>query len=211
MSDTTEDVETSNVMIERAVRALLAGGAVIYPTETFYGLGAALESREGVRRIANIKHRTAPKPLPVIAADRDAAFALFREVTALARRLAERFWPGPLTIVLPASERVPIEVAPQGEIGVRVSSHPVARALAAGAGPLVATSANLAGAGEQTRVELLPAEVLTRVDAVVAAGETPGGSPSTVLRIVDERVEILREGAIPRADLEAVIGAGLIT
>lgn len=204
------DMEKLDSKIARAVQALRAGGTVIYPTETFYGLGAALQSTQGVQRIANIKQRTSIKPLPVIAADRDAAFALFSEIPALARHLSDCFWPGPLTIVLPASERVPAEVAPLGEVGVRVSPHPVARTLAVGAGPLVATSANLAGASEETRVDRLPSEVLHSVDVVVDAGETSGGTPSTVLRIVDEHVEILREGAISRAELEVVLGVGII-
>lgn len=195
--------------IDRAARALLAGGAVIYPTETFYGLGAAVEVPEGIALIASIKQRTAPKPLPVIAADVAAARALWRAFPRMAALLAERFWPGPLTIVLPASDRVPQAVAPGGEVGVRVSPHPVAVALARVAGPLVATSANLAGGAEKTRVEEIDPAIASRVDAIVDVGATPGGKPSTVLRLYGSGAQILREGALPRSALRDVIGEAI--
>lgn len=202
----TENLESE---ISAAVQALRAGGAVIYPTETFYGLGAALGIPAGVARIASLKRRTSPKPLPVIAADVASARALWRDFPEMAARLAVRFWPGPLTIVLPASDRVPPEVAPCGEVGVRVSPHPIARALASLAGPLVATSANLAGHGEKTRVAELDRAVVERVDAVLDAGTTPGGRPSTVLRLTGGAAVLIREGAISRALLEGALGRPL--
>lgn len=195
--------------LDRVADALLAGGAVIYPTETFYALGASLAVPAGIARVVSLKQRTAPKPLPVIAADEASARALWRDFPRMAALLAERFWPGPLTLVLPASHLVPASVAPTGEVGVRVSPHPLARALARAAGPLVATSANLAGAGEKARVEELDPSIVARVEAVLDAGTTPGGLPSTVLRLCGERARILREGALPIAALRSVIGEAL--
>ncbi|MBR2978841.1 MAG: threonylcarbamoyl-AMP synthase [Myxococcaceae bacterium] len=201
-----DSTENLRARIELAARALLTGGVVVYPTETFYGLGASLGVAAGVERLVAIKGREAMKPLPVIAADEASARALWREFPLLAGRLAARFWPGPLTIVLPAREGVPRCVAPLGEVGVRVSPHPVALSLTRLVGPLVATSANLAGGGEKTCVAAIDPAVVARVDAVIDAGSTPGGLPSTVLRVRGDRVQILREGAISPEAIAAVVG-----
>ncbi len=201
--DRTDNLEKE---IELAARSLLAGGVVVYPTETFYGLGASLGVLGGVERLIAIKGRLAGKPLPVIAADEVSARSLWREFPVLAGRLAARFWPGPLTIVLPAREGVPRCVAPMGEVGVRVSPHPVALSLTRLVGPLVATSANLAGGGEKTCVAELDPAVVARVDAVIDAGMTPGGRPSTVLRLCGDKARILREGAISRSAIAAAVG-----
>ena len=133
--------------IIEAAEVLRRGGAVVYPTETFYGLGAALLVPGAAENIFRIKGRAPGKPLPVIAADADAARSLWKaeSVSEDAERLMAAFWPGPLTIILPASDLVPRAAAPFGEIGVRVSPHPVAQILAGRAGPLAATSANLSG------------------------------------------------------------------
>ncbi len=201
--DRTDNLEKE---IELAARSLLAGGVVVYPTETFYGLGASLGVLGGVERLIAIKGRLAGKPLPVIAADEVSARSLWREFPVLAGRLAARFWPGPLTIVLPAREGVPRCVAPMGEVGVRVSPHPVALSLTRLVGPLVATSANLAGGGEKTCVAELDPAVVARVDAVIDAGMTPGGRPSTVLRLCGDKARILREGAISRSTIASAVG-----
>ena len=207
------NTEALEARVEAAARVLLGGGAVIYPTETFYGLGAALGVPAGVERIAGLKQRSAPKPVPVIAADEASARRLWRALPEVTERLVERliarFWPGPLTIVLPASALVPASVAPFGEVGVRVSPHPVARALAQAAGPLVATSANLAGQGEKTLVAELDRAVVERVDAVLDAGATPGGKPSTVLRLTGGAAVLLREGALARSLVEEALGRPL--
>jgi L-threonylcarbamoyladenylate synthase len=187
--------------VEAAERALRAGGVVVFPTETFYGLGCAVEgpaAAAAVARVAALKGRDARKALPLIAADLDAVLRVAREVPAAALRLAERFWPGPLTLVLPAVKGLPHALAPQGWVGVRVSPHPVAQRLArAAGGALVATSANLAGQPPVTRLAGLDAALASAVDAAVDGGETPGGAPSTVVRVhADGLIEVIRPGAI---------------
>jgi L-threonylcarbamoyladenylate synthase len=189
--------------IDAAARALLEGGLAIYPTETFYGLGAAVRSAEAVHRLGALKGRATGKPMPVIVADEASARALFLKVPEVAEIFIRRFWPGPLTLVLPARPGLPFEIAPDGEVGVRVSSHPVARELARLAGPLVATSANLAGSQESDRVERIERALRAQVQAVVDAGHTPGGRPSTVLGFADGVPVILREGAIQKALIDA--------
>lgn len=189
--------------VQEAARRLREGGIAIYPTETFYGLGAALSCPDAVRKVARLKGRSLDKPMPVIAGDEAQARSLWLEVPEVADLLLRRFWPGPLTVVLKARHGLPFEVAPLGEIGVRVSSHPVARALALAAGPLVATSANLSGSGERARVQDIEPALRAAVQSVLDAGETPGGRPSTVIGFSGGRPVVLREGAVQKAVVDA--------
>jgi L-threonylcarbamoyladenylate synthase len=189
--------------IEAAARVLRDGGLAVYPTETFYGLGAAVARADAVHKLGSLKGRDASKPMPVIVGDEAAARALWVEVPAAAEIFIKRFWPGPLTIVLPARPGLPFELAPSGNIGIRVSSHPVARELARRVGPLVATSANLSGNHESTKVAQIDRKLREAVGFVLDAGQTPGGRPSTVLSFTEGKPEIIREGAIQRALIDA--------
>jgi L-threonylcarbamoyladenylate synthase len=191
--------------VAAAVKKLDAGGIAIYPTETFYGIGARIDRPQALARVATLKGRDSNKPMPVIAGDPDAAFALWASVPEEVRQLASRFWPGPLTIVLRARPGLSVEIAPRGEIGVRVSPHRVARELARRCGPLAATSANVSGAGERIRVEQIERSLREQVDVVLDGGETPGGLPSTVIGFVNGVPTILREGAIQRVLVEACL------
>lgn len=191
-------------VLESAARALREGGLVVYPTETFYGLGALVSRPDAVHKLGGLKGRHSSKPLPIIAADEGSARALWARVPEYAEIFIHRFWPGPLTVVLPARAGLPFEVAPTGEAGVRVSSHPVARELARLAGgPLVATSANLSGGREATRVAQIEDALRRAVDVVLDAGETPGGRPSTVLSFKEGAPVIVRDGAVQKALIDA--------
>jgi len=189
--------------VEAAARVLQSGGLVIYPTETFYGLGAAVSRPDAVHRISGLKGRGDGKPMAVIAGDEASARALWREVPAEADVFIRRFWPGPLTLVLPAKMGLPYEIASTGEVGVRVSSHPIARELARLAGPIISTSANLSGQREASRVAQLDSTIRESVDLVLDGGETEGGRASTVLSVREGKPVILREGAIQRALIDA--------
>lgn len=191
--------------IEAAARSLAAGGLVIYPTETFYGLGAAVSRADAVHKIGGLKGRDGGKPMAVIAADEAAARSLWRAVPPEAEIFIRRFWPGPLTLVLPARPGLPFEIASTGEVGVRVSSHPVASELARLAGPLISTSANLSGNREAMRVDQIERRLREAVSAVLDAGTTHGGRPSTVLGFKEGRPVILREGAIQKALIDACL------
>ena len=136
------------VRIEDGIAALRAGELVVYPTETFYAIGADAFSRVALQRLFAAKGREEGRPIGLIAADTAMAFSVARDVPIDARRLADAFWPGPLTIVMPAREEIAPELAGPDGVGVRVSPNPVARALSAGiGGPITATSANLSGSG----------------------------------------------------------------
>lgn len=188
--------------IEAAAAALRSGGVVAYPTETFYGLGALARDGAAVQRLARAKGRPDGKPLPLIAADLADVDAV-AVLDPAARRVAERLWPGPLTLVLAARPGLPAEVtAGTGTVGIRVPGSEVARRLARGAGgALVSTSANPAGGPPPARVEDLDPALRARLDAVLDAGPTPGGLASTVVAVEDGGARLLRPGPIA---LEAV-------
>ncbi len=195
--------------VERAAACLRGGGIVVYPTETFYGLGTLASRPDALARLAAAKLRPPGKPLPLVAADLAQVEEVGSLASAVARRLAERFWPGPLTLVLPAARPLDAALTAGAEgVAVRVPGSEVARALARRAGgPIVSTSANLSGEPPPTRVRDLSAELLARTDLVLDGGETPGGLPSTVVSVVSHEVKLLRAGAIAFADVEAAAHA----
>jgi L-threonylcarbamoyladenylate synthase len=193
--------------IARAIAALRAGEVIVYPTETFYGIGADAFSPEALERIFAIKGRQAAKTIALIAHDNDAAFAVAREVPQSARMLARAFWPGPLTLVMPARAGLPAAlIGPEGGVGVRVSSHPMARALAQGLGrAITATSANRSGEPPARRIVEAHAALGEEVKVFVEAGTLTGGAPSTVVQCDHMGWKLLRAGAIDIDKIKAVL------
>lgn len=184
-------------VITWAASRVRSGGMIIYPTETFYGLGGDPSLPEVVERIYRLKERERHKPLPLIASDEAAARRVAHVWPEVAERLAHAFWPGPLTLVVAASRLPLIWHAQTGKIAVRVSSHAVAHDLAAAAGGLlISTSANLAGKGPCAHPDRLSPELVQGVDVVLHAGATPGGLPSTLVDVTVDPPRLLRAGAI---------------
>jgi L-threonylcarbamoyladenylate synthase len=203
--------EKNSVSIADALAALAAGEAIVYPTETFYAFGVDALSLPALDRLFAIKGREPGKPVALIAADTAMAFAVAREVPAQARVLAQAFWPGPLTLVLPARAEIPAPlVGADGGVGVRVSSHPIARALAAGLrSPLTATSANLAGEPPASEIEMARRAFAGTIKVLVDDGALAGGSPSTVVAVDRSGIRILRPGAVSECQLAAALEGGL--
>jgi L-threonylcarbamoyladenylate synthase len=194
--------------IARAAAILQSGGLVAFPTETVYGLGANALDVEASRRIFAAKGRPAHNPVIVHVDDVPAARALATHWPATAQRLAERFWPGPLTLVLPRSDRVaPLITAGGPTVAVRVPAHPVALALLRACRlPLAAPSANRSGLLSPTRAEHVLAGLAGRIDLLLDAGPVSGGIESTVLDVSTDRPRLLRPGLITPAQLEEVVG-----
>jgi L-threonylcarbamoyladenylate synthase len=190
--------------VEAAAAVLRRGGIVVYPTETLYALGARADDGPALERLARAKLRPEGKPLPLLAADRAQVLQVAR-LEGAAARVADRLWPGPLTLVLPAAPGLHEAVtAGSGTVGIRVPGSAVARALAALAGfPLVSTSANPSGGPPPARVEDLAPALVAQVDHVLDGGPTPGGPPSTVALLDGAEVRVLRAGAVPAADIAA--------
>ena len=185
--------------IELAAAALARGEVVCLPTESSYGLAADLRSPQGLARITAMKGgRPVDSPFPLIAGDAATARGLARVWPDAAERLAARHWPGPLTLVVPAREGLPPEVVgPDGGVGVRVSNHPLAAALARALGePITATSANRSGQPPATTAAAARAALGGEV-AVYLDGGVCAGTPSTVVAVDQAgRLRIIRPGAI---------------
>jgi L-threonylcarbamoyladenylate synthase len=195
-------------VIAQAADVLRAGGLVAFPTETVYGLGANALDAAAVARIFVAKGRPANNPLIVHVAERSAARVLVAAWPLAAERLAERFWPGPLTLVLPRSAAVPDIVTAGGPtVAVRMPAHAVARALISAAGvPLAAPSANRSTRLSPTRAEHVMRDLDGRVDLVLDGGPTPGGLESTVLDVGTSPPQLLRPGLIAPGEIAAIIG-----
>jgi L-threonylcarbamoyladenylate synthase len=194
--------------LDRAVELLRAGGLVAFPTETVYGLGADATNPAAVARIFAAKGRPADHPLIVHLASVAQVAEWADEVPASARALARAFWPGPLTLVLHRSTRVPDCVTGgQDTVGLRVPSHPVAHELLQRfGGGVAAPSANRHGRVSPTRAEHVREELGERVDLVLDGGDCEVGLESTIVGCSDGEVTLLRPGHITRSDLEQVVG-----
>ena len=184
-----------------AVRILREGGVLAFPTETFYGLGVDAENEQAIEKIFHIKGREFRNPIALIIGDEKPLNGLIAEFPPAGRRLADRFWPGPLTMVMKASAKVsPRLTAGSGKIGIRVSSHPLAQALATSfGGAITATSANLSGGPECLDAAQVLEQLGDRIDAILDGGATPGGRGSTFMDITAVPPVLLREGAVPEA------------
>ncbi len=195
-------------VIGEAAALLRAGGLVAFPTETVYGLGASALDPAAIARLYEAKGRPATNPVIVHVADRAGARAVAADWPPLAEQVAERFWPGPLTLVLPRGPAVPRAVtAGLDRVAVRVPAHPVALAILARAGiPVVAPSANPSTAVSPTTADHVIAGLGDRVDLVVDGGPTGVGIESTVLDLTGPSPVILRPGHVTPADLEPLLG-----
>jgi L-threonylcarbamoyladenylate synthase len=185
--------------LRMAADAIADGGIVAFPTDTVHGLACRLDDPAALERLFATKGRPAERQIGVLVADLSQASAHGALVTDTARALADAFWPGGLTMVLATAEG--------GTLGVREPDHPVARALLALTGPLPTTSANPHGMPEcLTADDVLIAFAGSDAISVVVRGESPGGTASTVLDLTGEPPRLIREGAISRARLEAIVG-----
>lgn len=193
--------------IARAAVRLREGGVVAFPTETVYGLGALAFDARAVARIFEIKGRPSFDPLIVHVADRSMLREVVTAVPAAAEVLIERFWPGPLTLVLPKRPAVPgLVTAGLSTVAVRMPEHPVARALLEAVGaPLAAPSANPFGRLSPTRAEHVAQMLGDRVDLILDGGPTTYGIESTIVAL-EPRPALLRPGAITLEQIEAAIG-----
>jgi L-threonylcarbamoyladenylate synthase len=194
--------------IVRAAAVLRAGGLVAFPTETVYGLGANALDAAAVVRIFEAKGRPANNPLIVHVAEAARARELVAEWPDAAALLARRFWPGPLTLVLPRGRAVPEIVAAGGPtVAVRMPAHPVARGLIEAAGlPIAAPSANRSSGVSPTRAEHVLRDLGGRIDLILDGGPTPGGLESTVLDLTTVPPRLLRPGLVTPGEIEAIIG-----
>jgi len=188
---------TRRRLIAPAVAAIRRGEIVAFPTETYYGLGVDALDARALERLFAFKGRGAHKASALLVADMAMFAGLCVEVPARARELAAVHWPGPLTIALPARPDLPAAIVSDGCVAARVCSHPLAAALVEAVGrPITSTSANPAGAAPSRSAAEVAAHFAGKEFFLLDGGQTPGGPPSTLVRLRGGEMEILRPGAI---------------
>ena len=191
------------------MEALRSGEVIVFPTETFYGLGADALHEDAVERVAVLKGRDAKNPMALIIADLDMLKEVVADPPPIAERLMSVFWPGPLTLVLPAKKGLSSLLCnPNGGVGVRVSSHPVASALVKRLGhPLTATSANPSGAEPARTIAQAQTYFANRLRIFIDAGELKGQKGSTVVECHGDRYKVIREGEISSQELDSSLAS----
>ncbi|MBE3037459.1 MAG: threonylcarbamoyl-AMP synthase [Chloroflexi bacterium] len=192
--------------LPRALEILQLGGLVAFPTDTVYGVGALAFDGAAVESIYAAKDRPVEKAIPVLIGDADDLAKVSAEVPEIALKLAARFWPGPLTLVMPKHPKLPEAVSAAPTVGVRIPDHPVARALLRLAGPMAVTSANLSGQPSPSTAQEVFAQLGGRIALILDGGKTPGGVPSTVVDCIGVEPQVLRAGAIHKSEIMAVSG-----
>lgn len=202
-----DSVNPDEAALIMAAEVIKRGGLVAFPTETVYGLGADAYNREAVRRIFEAKNRPMDNPLIVHICGLEWLEVIARNIPEEAYRIAERLWPGPVTLVLWKSDDVPEEVtAGLPKIAVRFPSHPIAMGLIKRSGvPIAAPSANLAGRPSPTTAQHVIQDLYGRIELILDGGETLFGVESTIIDLTDELPKLLRPGPIPVDDLERVL------
>lgn len=184
-----------------AVEVLRAGGLVAFPTDTVYGVGALAFEAEAVESIYAAKDRPVEKAIPVLIADQADLQKVATSVPHMAARLAEAFWPGPLTLVVPKHSSLPQAVSATDTVGVRIPDHEAARGLLRLAGPMAVTSANISGDVSPSTAAEVMKQLGGRIALILDGGKTPGGQPSTVVDCTGEAPRLLRRGPLSESDI----------
>jgi L-threonylcarbamoyladenylate synthase len=191
--------------LHRALSVLQSGGLVAFPTDTVYGVGALAFDAIAIEGIYAAKDRPIEKAIPILIGGPEDLDKVTAALPPLAGKLAARFWPGPLTLVVPKKPSLPDIVSAAPTVGVRVPDHPVARALLRAAGPMAVTSANLSGQPSPRTAGDVMRQLNGRIPLVLDGGETPGGLSSTVVDCLGAEPVILREGPISWEDMAFVL------
>ncbi len=199
-------------VIGYAAGVIRGGGLVVFPTETVYGLGASAFDSRAVERIYAVKGRPLDNPVIVHICDLGQLELVASRVPEEAYRLVERLWPGPLTILLPRSPKVPnVVTAGLDTVAVRMPAHPVALELIRSAGvPIAAPSANLSGKPSPTRGEHVIEDLYSKVEVILDAGETLYGVESTIINLLSDPPILLRPGAYPVEEVERILGRSVV-
>ena len=193
--------------ISRALDVLQNGGLVAFPTDTVYGIGALAFDGAAVVSIYTAKDRPVEKAIPVLLADTSDLERVASDIPESARTLAEHFWPGPLTIIVPKRPGLPEAVSATSTIGVRVPDHEFARGLLRATGPMAVTSANRSGAPSPVTAKEVYEQLGGRVALILDGGNTPGGVPSTLVDCTSAELKVLREGPLALGQLTAALDA----
>lgn len=196
-----------DVALDTAAKELRAGGIVVFPTDTVYGIGCDAFNQFATARIFEVKRRPRTMPLPVLVARPRQAWALCSEVPRQAADLVASFWPGALTLILPVADGLSLDIGEtKGRIAVRMPAHDDLLELIAMVGPLAATSANVSGEPTPSTAAEIVRELGEQVPLYLDGGRGNTDVPSTIVDLARWRPKIVREGAIPKADIEKALG-----
>jgi len=199
----TEILHASQIV--RALEVLKSGGIVAFPTDTVYGLGALAFNNTAIESIYTAKDRPIEKAIPVLIGDLGGLDQVADGIPDMALRFANRFWPGPLTCVVPKKPILPPAISATPTFAVRIPDHPDARALLRTAGAMAVTSANISGGVSPSTAQEVYNQLKGRIPLILDGGKTPGGVPSTLVDCTGEKPIILREGPISLSELMAVL------
>ena len=194
--------------LTRALELLHSGGLVAFPTDTVYGVGSLAFDGNAIDSIYAAKDRPVEKAIPILISDMHELDKVAIDIPESAHNLASRFWPGPLTILVPKRPDLPQAVSATATVGVRVPDHAVARALLRLAGPMAVTSANTSGAQSPVTADEVYRQLGGRIPLIIDGGRTPGGVPSTLVDCTTPELTILREGPISREELISALNTG---
>ena len=196
---------SSKDTIPRALHVLAAGGLVAFPTDTVYGVGALAFDGKAIESIYAAKDRPIEKAIPILLGDLEDLARVAVTVPDTAHKLAARFWPGPLTILVPKRASLPGSVSATSTVGVRVPDHATARALLRAAGPMAVTSANISGEQSPVTAQGVLEQLGGRIPLIIDGGRTPGGVPSTLVDCTAPKLKILRAGPLTLEELVAAL------
>jgi L-threonylcarbamoyladenylate synthase len=202
-----DPLRIDNAQLDAIVKILKGDGIIAYPTDTFYGLGGNCFSERAVQRIIALKRRNPAKPMSIVIPAKEILIDLVAEIPPVYTALEREFWPGPLTVVFRASDKVPDFIrGPSQTIGIRYPDYPWLWSLVRKAGfPLTATSANLSQKSEAFDPQEIMEDFGGKINLIVDGGKTQGSKPSTVVDISSGRLVVLREGRIPASSFDVFL------
>lgn len=193
------------VALEHARDVLLNGGLVAFPTDTVYGLASLAFETNMVESLYVAKGRNSSRAIAILLGDLSQLEQVTQDINQLALRLAERFWPGPITLVVPKHPKLPPILSTNPNIGVRMPDHPVALTLLRMMGPLAVTSANLSGQANTATAQEVLEQLAGRIHLIIDGGAAPGGIPSTVVDCTGSLPVVVRQGPITLNAIQSVI------
>ena len=191
--------------IQTALKILQNGGIVAFPTDTVYGLSALAFNNNAIESIYTAKDRPIEKAIPILIGDLSDLDKIAGSIPDMALRFAARFWPGPLTCIIPKKQTLPPAVSATSTVAVRIPNHPDALALLRAAGPMAVTSANISGGQNPSTAQEVFDQLNGRIPLILDGGKTFGGVPSTLVDCTGDLPATLREGPISLHDLMAVL------
>ena len=187
--------------IQQALRILKQGGIVAFPTDTVYGVGTLAFDNAAIESIYTAKDRPLEKAIPILIGDMSDLDKVADNIPEMALRFAARFWPGPLTCIVPKKRTLPSAVSATETVAVRIPDHPDALTLLRAAGPMAVTSANISGQASPSTAHDVYDQLNGRIPLILDGGETPGGTASTIVDCTGEKPVILREGPLTMENL----------